>query len=120
MFSFPVQWIATIALLGTLSLRCKQITTKKTEPRRGLPCRQPASRGRGVLVQYCPQNRVELVGCGVCGVAKLCLTVFVEGSSVDGVEVADYSVHRCRWSHGDIELRDDTLVIGLQGFRHFS
>ena len=73
-----------------------------------------------MLVQYCPQNRVESVGCGVCEVAEVCLKVFVEGSSVDGAEVADYSVHRCRWSHGDIELRDDTLVIGLQSIRHFS
>ena len=36
------------------------------------------------------------------------MEIFVEGSSVDGTHVADYSVHRCRWSYGDIELRDDT------------
>ena len=73
-----------------------------------------------MLVQNRPQNRVELVGCGVCEVAKVCLKVFIEGSSVDGAEVADYSVYMCRWSHVDIELRDDTHVIGFQGFRHFS
>ena len=73
-----------------------------------------------MLVQYCLQNHVELVGCGVCEVAKLCLKVFIEGSSVDGAEAADYLVDRCRLSHRDIELHDDTHAIGLQGFRHFS
>ena len=128
MFSFPVQIPVNgksggpppSLCLTSLSLRCQQVTTEKTEPGRGLPCRHPASRGRGVLVQYCPQSRVELVGCGVCGVAKLCLKVFVEGGSVDGAEVAGYSGHRWRWSHGDIELCGDPLVAGLQGIRHFS
>ena len=87
--------------LASLSLYCRQVITEETGQRLGLPCRHPVSRGRGVLVQYCPENRVELVGCGVCEVAKLCLKVLAEGSSVDGAEVAGYSVHRCRWSHGD-------------------
>ena len=73
-----------------------------------------------MLVQYHLQSRVVLVSCGVCEVAQFCLKIFVEGTSVGGVHVADYSVHRCKWSYGDIELRDDTHVVRFQGIRHFS
>ena len=124
MLSFPAQIPANSKssgsppsrCLASLSLCCKQDATKKTEPWGGLSGSHPASRGWGMLVQYCLQNHVELVGCGVCEVAKLCLKVFIEGSSVDGAEAADYMVHRCRWSHRDIELHDHTCdrIPGLQ------
>ena len=32
--------------------------------------------------------------------------------------VVDYLLHLFRWSRGDIELRNDTRVVGFQGTRH--
>ena len=128
MFSFAVQIPVNGKSSGpplSLCLASLSLCCSWSRPRR-------LNHGEGFLVDNpsvvrpggaCPVLFAEscwLVGCGVCEVAKLCLKVFVEGSSVDGEEVAGYSVHRCRWSHSDIELCDDTHMIGLQCIRHFS
>ena len=101
-----------------------------------------------MLVQYHPQSRVEpkhfygelryiecfiiiiiiiivLVNCGVSVrlPSSACRSSLKAARRLtDGAHIADYSVHRYRWSYtySNVELRDDTHVIGFQGIRHFS